>query len=305
MLQATFRQLQIFMTVAREGGFARAAHRLDISQAGVSHHVRALERQLDCRLFERRSGSTPVLSPQGEALLKQVPALLERASAVASLGAAEAAPGDLMIRVGAGEHLLEHLFRPNFARFQLENPRLQVAFERVESARDAVAGVRRGRLDLAYLTTYRTGLDELDILASIKVGLFVSPGHPLASTSMAGVGRVTSLPLILPLAGSGQERAIFGLLDAAGLVEREPVARAQYAETMVALAVVGVGACCVFRESASAELAAGRLVELDLELPPVFRCAVRSPSALAQEHLRAFDRFAAALIQASGQDALP
>jgi DNA-binding transcriptional LysR family regulator len=303
MLQATFRQLQIFMTVAREGGFARAADRLDISQAGVSHHVRALERQLDCRLFLRRSGATPVLSPEGEALLKQVPALLERAAAVERLGGTGTGPDARVVRVGAGEHLLERIFRPNLARFQLENPRVEAVIERIGSAQEAVQAVRKGRLDLAYLTVYRPNADELvDVLATIEVGLFASPAHPLARTE--GVGRSVTLPLIMPLAGSIQEQALLGLLDAAGLVDHQAVARAQYAETMVALATMGVGACCVFRESAEAELAAGRLIELEVELPPALRCVIRSPDALRRPHLRAFDRFAAGLIQAQ-RDALP
>jgi DNA-binding transcriptional LysR family regulator len=297
MLQATFRQLQIFMTVAQEGGFARAADRLCISQAGISHHVRALERQLDCQLFHRRMGAAAVLSEHGEALLRQVPALLERASAVERLGASAVAGEVPAVRVGAGEYLLERLFRPAMAEFQLRHPRVQVAFERIGSAREAQAEIRRGRLDLAYFTVHKLGLDDaVDVLASIKVGLFAAPGDTAARA--AGAGRTSTLALIMPQAGSVQERAVAGILETAGVVDYHPVARAQYEETMVALAALGVGACCVFRESVQAELMEGKLVELQIELPRVFRCAVRSPGALAQDHLRAFDRFAAALIQA-------
>jgi DNA-binding transcriptional LysR family regulator len=300
MLQATFRQLQIFMTVAQEGGFARAADRLCISQAGVSHHVRALERQLDCRLFERRAGAAAVLSAHGDALLRQVPALLERAAAVERLGSAPAAAEARVVRVGAGEHLLERLFRPALAGFQLQNPRVQAAFERIETAREALAAIRRGRLDLAYFTVNRLPDEPVDVLASIRVGLFASPAHPAVRA-----GRGPALPLIMPLAGSAQERAVVALLEAAGVADHEPVARAQYAETMVALAAVGMGVCCVFRESVAGELAEGRLVELDVELPRVFRCAARAPDALAHAHVRAFDDFAAALIRAGEADALP
>ena len=297
MLQATFRQLQIFTTVAQEGGFARAADRLCISQAGVSHHVRALERQLDCRLFERRTGAAAVLSRHGEALLRQAPALLERAAAIERLGSRSAAAETEVVRVGAGEHLLERLFRPALAGFQLQNPHVQAAFERIEQASQALSAVRRGRLDLAYFTVNRLGPDDpVEVLASIRVGLFAAPDQ--AARLSLGAGRGAALPLIMPLAGSAQERAIAALLRAGGVVDYEPVARAQYAETMTALAAVGVGVCCVFRESVAAELAEGRLVELAIELPRVFRCAARAPDAMARSHVRAFDGFAAALIRA-------
>src|SRR5579862_4127462 len=235
MLQATFRQLEIFMIVAREGGFARAADRLCISQAGVSHQVRALERRLDCRLFERRTGAAAVLSPHGETLLRQAPALLERAAVVAQLGAAGAGLDTQVVRVGAGEYLLERLLRPALADFQLQNPRVQVAVERIESAKDGLAAVRRGRLDFAYFTVHKLTPDQaVDVLANIRVGVFVSPNHALAGA--AGVGRTVTLPLVMPLAGSVQERAISGVLEAGGVIDYQPVARVQYFETMVALA---------------------------------------------------------------------
>jgi DNA-binding transcriptional LysR family regulator len=220
---------------------------------------------------------------------------------VAQLGSAGAGPDVQVVRVGAGEYLLERLLRPALADFQLQNPRVQVAVERIESARDGLAAVRRGRLDFAYFTVHKLTPDQaVDVLANIRVGVFVSPSHALAGA--AGVGRTVTLPLVMPLAGSVQERAISGVLEAGGVIDYQPVARVQYFETMVALAMAGVGACCVFREQVAAELADGRLVELGLDLPRQFRCVVRAPGAQARAHLGAFDRFATALIQAGEPD---
>ncbi len=46
-------QLKTFATVAEEGHLTRAAERLHLSQPAVSGHIKALERTLDVRLFER------------------------------------------------------------------------------------------------------------------------------------------------------------------------------------------------------------------------------------------------------------
>lgn len=47
------RSLRIFCTVAQAGGFAAAEHRLNMSKASISRHVREVEERLGVRLCER------------------------------------------------------------------------------------------------------------------------------------------------------------------------------------------------------------------------------------------------------------
>lgn len=62
------RDLRYFVTVADELHFTRAAERLRISQPALSKQIRALERQLGFRLFDRGPRGVG-LTVQGEALL--------------------------------------------------------------------------------------------------------------------------------------------------------------------------------------------------------------------------------------------
>jgi DNA-binding transcriptional LysR family regulator len=59
------RDLRCFATVAREGGFERAARRLGATQGTVSKRVKALENDLDIELFCRESHGSS-LTPEGE-----------------------------------------------------------------------------------------------------------------------------------------------------------------------------------------------------------------------------------------------
>ncbi|WP_238997435.1 LysR family transcriptional regulator, partial [Mycolicibacterium sp. CBMA 361] len=69
-------QLQCFMAVAEEGTFTAAGLRLHLAQSGVSAHIKALEREVGQRLFERHPRAVK-LTAAGEALLPHVRAAMD------------------------------------------------------------------------------------------------------------------------------------------------------------------------------------------------------------------------------------
>lgn len=58
-------RISIFMAVAREGSFTRAAKSLGISQPAVSQNIAEIEKEIGARLFERRRGEV-VLTNKGK-----------------------------------------------------------------------------------------------------------------------------------------------------------------------------------------------------------------------------------------------
>lgn len=68
--QPTLDQLQVFVAVAEAGGFSAAARRLHRTQSVISYTIANLEAQLDLKLFERAGTRQPRLTPAGEALLE-------------------------------------------------------------------------------------------------------------------------------------------------------------------------------------------------------------------------------------------
>src|SRR6201995_761293 len=74
------RQLAVFVAVAEEGSFTRAADRLHVVQSAVSAGVRNLERELGASLFDRSTHRVE-LTNAGEALLPEARATLTAATA--------------------------------------------------------------------------------------------------------------------------------------------------------------------------------------------------------------------------------
>ncbi len=69
------RKLLAFATLARVRSFTVAARELHLTQSAISHAIKALERDLDCRLFDRL-GRTVSLTASGQRLLAHTDIIL-------------------------------------------------------------------------------------------------------------------------------------------------------------------------------------------------------------------------------------
>lgn len=77
------RQLETFRVVALTNNFNRAAAQLGCSQSNVTFHIRALERELGARLFERhRFSKGATLTKSGRQALEYAERMLALADEV-------------------------------------------------------------------------------------------------------------------------------------------------------------------------------------------------------------------------------
>src|ERR671924_461117 len=156
--------LKIFLAVAHERSFSRAAAKVHRTQPAVSQAVRRLEVELGEQLFDRSSKSG-TLTEAGRVLI----------------GANEAAV---------------HTLLPLVARFRQGYPDIAIDVRRVP-ARQIAVEVLQGSLDFGALTFHpaEEGLLEVPI-GSDELVLLVWPLHPLAKRRQVSMEDIAQEPVV-------------------------------------------------------------------------------------------------------------
>jgi len=117
--------LAVFLAVARERSFTRAAAQLGVSQSALSHTVRGLEERLGVRLLTRTTRSVST-TDAGERLLRALgPRFDEIEAELAALSALRDKPAGT-IRLTASEHAAESLLLPALAKLLPSYPDIHV-----------------------------------------------------------------------------------------------------------------------------------------------------------------------------------
>lgn len=133
--------LAVFEAAARVGGFTKAADELGVTQAAVSRQVRALEEDLNTRLFVR-AHRTVRLTPAGRVLAEAVSQSFERiADAIEVVRNPSDADGLTLSTSLAFSHFW---LLPRLSAFRTERPELKL---RVVS-QDASIDLREGGIDV-------------------------------------------------------------------------------------------------------------------------------------------------------------
>jgi DNA-binding transcriptional LysR family regulator len=178
-------QLEVFLAVAREGGFSRAAEKLYRTQSAVSQAIRKLEAEIGEPLFDR-STRDGVMTDAGQVLREYAERLLNlRENAREALGELrELQKGKLV--VGANEFTALYLLRV-LAEFRRLHPAIRIVVQRSLGSQ-IPDDVRRHNSEFGVLT-YDPQDPELAsvVVYSDELIFVVPPQHPLARESQVSI----------------------------------------------------------------------------------------------------------------------
>jgi DNA-binding transcriptional LysR family regulator len=259
------RRLQVFAKVYECKSFSRAADDVLLSQPTVSGHIKSLEEEIGVPLFDRLGRE--ILPTRAAELLYEYAVrildMVEEASAAvdAFLGRLR---GSLVV---GGSTIPAHYVLPGMVgHFRMLYPEVRVTVE-VGDTSQVAQSVLNGKLEAGLVGA----LPKDERLASTPimddtVCLAAWPDHPLAGRKVT-LSDLTSTPIVLREAGSGTRAHFENALADAGLSLSDLTVAAQMGSSLGVLmavrAKVGVG--FLSRRALTDDMAAGRLVELDVE----------------------------------------
>ena len=178
-------QLEVFLAVAREGGFSRAADKLYRTQSAVSQSVRKLEAEIGEPLFDR-SSREGLLTDAGRVLQEYAERLINlRENAREALTELrELQMGKLV--VGANELTALYLLRV-MGEFRRLHPAIRIVVHRSLGSQ-LPDDIRRHKCEFGVLT-YEPQDPELAsvVVYSDELIFVVPPQHPLARESRVSI----------------------------------------------------------------------------------------------------------------------
>jgi DNA-binding transcriptional LysR family regulator len=289
-------QLEVFLTVAKEGRFSRAAEKLFRTQSAVSQTIRKLEEELGEPLFDR-SSREGVLTDAGQVLQEYAEKLLNlRTDAQEALvELRELHKGKLVI---AANELTVLYLLPVMAEFRRLHPMIKVSVLRALGSH-IPDDLLRHNVELGLLT-YDPQEPQLHsiVVYQDELAFVVPPNHPLASQKEVSIRQLGAESFVAHIVQSPYREKVIQAFRK----YKTPLHMDVELPTLQAIKrylVMGHGVALLPEISVEGELARGELVRIpvkELQLHRKLRVAYRREASLSHA-ARAFLTLAEAVAQ--------
>ena len=286
--------LRAFEAAARHLSFTQAAAELNVTQAAISHQVKALEERLGVTLFHRR-GRTLLLSEAGQAYLPPLREAFDQLAAATERLVRRDSSGSLT--VSALSSFAVTWLVPRLKRFREREPEIDVRL----SASDHLTDFAREDVDVAI----RYGRGEWPGLRVDRI--MTEDVFPVCAPALIQGAKALRRPADLrhvTLLHEDMRESWRMWLLAAGVAGVDPERGPGFSHANMAIqaAVDGQGVALGRTPLVAAELAAGRLVKpFAISLPAEFAYYLVCPETTAERHKNA--AFRAWLLETATEDA--
>jgi DNA-binding transcriptional LysR family regulator len=287
-------QLRAFLAVLDEGGFTAAAHKLGLTQSGVSQAVAALEESLGVVLLLRTRGRVAPTAP-GAAIQADARAALDAIDRVRNRAQTMTGLQTGRVRVGSVPSAAGRLLPPIVKNFGARYPGIEVVL--IEGSdhevRDWIVG---GTVDIGLTAELPRDYDAIPVAEDDLLAI-MPKRHKLAQMEKVSPADLADESFVMPNGGAEADiRAMFArqaLVPRIAFSVRDPAA-------LLAMVREGVGVSIV--PELSVPSGERRLAAIPLD-PPARRrlCAVTSRDGLSPAANAFLDSLAAAGRQFQGR----
>lgn len=292
-------QLEVFLAVAREGGFSRAAEKLYRTQSAVSQAIRKLEAEIGEPLFDR-STRDGVMTDAGKVLQEYAERLLNlRENAREALAELrELQKGKLVL--GANEFTALYLLRV-LAEFRRLHPAIRIVVQRSLGSQ-IPDDIRRHNCEFGVLT-YDPQDPELAsvVVYSDELIFVVPPQHPLARESQVSIRQLGAESFVAHIVSSPYREKVIQAFEK----HKTPLHMGVELPTLQAIkrfVAMGNGVAFLPEISVEDEIARGELVRIpvqELRVHRKLRLVYRKSAALSHAG-RAFLKIAESVADSQG-----
>jgi DNA-binding transcriptional LysR family regulator len=268
MRNVTLRQLRVFAAVARNLSFTRAARELHLTQPAISQQVKLLEEEVGLPLFEQ-IGRKVHLAPAGVELLRYTEGAMELLRQAGESLSAMRGLKRGVLKLGAVS--TAKYFAPSLlSTFRPAYPEVSIQFT-VGNREEIIQQLADNESDLVIMGRPPRELETVaEPFAKHPLVLIASPTHPLATKRRIKLSQLATESFLIREEGSGTRASmerVFREHDVPIRVSMEVSSN----ETIKQAVMANMGISFISSHTVGLELAAGKLVILDVVGLPLVR----------------------------------
>ncbi|MCL6601341.1 MAG: LysR family transcriptional regulator [Paenibacillus sp.] len=252
--------IEAFVYINHYGSFNKAADILYISQPTVTARIQSLERELDCRLFDRL-GKQINLTDKGKQFLPYAQQILQvYQTGKHQIQSKGNLPNELRIgsTVSVSNYLMPHLL------IHLQRKYPNINFKLTTASTDLLIDKLKSKeIDLAFIRKVVNPAFQAFPFCEDPISLYVYEGHPLAQMDIASIHELRNETLVFFECGSLDWMRLHRVFES---MDQQPniVYQVDNLETAKKLVLRKAGICFLPTLSVKEEVEAGRLIRVDI-----------------------------------------
>lgn len=207
-------QLRVFTSVFKNRSFSKASEALHLTQPTISNHIKALEDEFACKLFDRM-GRTIIPTKEAEVLYGKSTEIIEKADALKeALGQLKKETTGKLV-IGASTIPGVYLMPRIMTKFQKKYPAISFQILIADSG-GIIDSISRHELLLGIVGA-KLGNDQIDYTPFVEDELIVVSAPLKTGKSSMTLKELVALPMVYREEGSGTRREVEKFLESEGI----------------------------------------------------------------------------------------
>ncbi|MEW6003006.1 MAG: selenium metabolism-associated LysR family transcriptional regulator [Nitrospirota bacterium] len=207
-------QLKVFVSVFKNRSFSKASEELYLTQPTISDHVKALEKEFDCKLFDRL-GRTIIPTKEAEVLYSHALEIIEKANIIKEVigHLKKEISGELIIGASTipGTYLMPHIM----AEFKKKYP--SVSFQIPVSDSKGITDMVLKHELLMGVVGAKLSNTQINYLPFIDDELIAVSAPSLIKKEQIALRELIKFPIVLREEGSGTRKETEKILENKGV----------------------------------------------------------------------------------------